>query len=108
MELRVGGEQCLLHALVPSHSNCSSCSSKRENCKMRDSSGQHLTVEFCNYPAAMSRYIDYRYCSLEEENHSAAGGNKVPVCEKFSVSNTNLHSLPGSMERDTCSLSQKL
>ncbi|NWW35263.1 TOE1 protein, partial [Panurus biarmicus] len=58
---------------------------KRENCKLRDSSGQHLTVEFCSYPADMSRYIDYRYCSLEEENHSAAGGNKVPVCEKFSA-----------------------
>ncbi|NXC79832.1 TOE1 protein, partial [Cercotrichas coryphoeus] len=58
---------------------------KRENCKLRDSSGQHLTVEFCNYPANMSRYIDYRYCSLEEESHSAAGGNKVPVCEKFSA-----------------------
>uniref|UniRef100_A0A8C3TUS4 Target of EGR1 protein 1 n=1 Tax=Catharus ustulatus TaxID=91951 RepID=A0A8C3TUS4_CATUS len=43
---------------------------KRENCKLRDSSGQHLTVEFCNYPADMSRYIDYRYCSLEEESHS--------------------------------------
>ncbi|NXM79730.1 TOE1 protein, partial [Oenanthe oenanthe] len=58
---------------------------KRENCKLRDSSGQHLMVEFCNYPANMSRYIDYRYCSLEEESHSAAGGNKVPVCERFSA-----------------------
>ncbi|NXR43686.1 TOE1 protein, partial [Hippolais icterina] len=58
---------------------------KRENCKLRESSGQHLTVEFCNYPANMSRYIDYRYCSLEEESHSAGGGNKVPVCEKFSA-----------------------
>ncbi|NXD97303.1 TOE1 protein, partial [Chaetorhynchus papuensis] len=58
---------------------------KRENCKLRDSSGQHLTVEFCNYPANVSRYIDYRYCSLEEESHSAGGGNKVPVCEKFSA-----------------------
>ncbi|NXU64077.1 TOE1 protein, partial [Horornis vulcanius] len=58
---------------------------KRENCKLRDSSGQHLLVEFCNYPADMSRYIDYRYCSLEEESHSAAGENKVPVCEKFSA-----------------------
>ncbi|NWV11903.1 TOE1 protein, partial [Ptilonorhynchus violaceus] len=57
---------------------------KRENCKLRDSSGQHLTVEFCNYPANMSRYIDYRYCSLEDESHNA-GGNKVPVCEKFSA-----------------------
>ncbi|NXY02588.1 TOE1 protein, partial [Pteruthius melanotis] len=58
---------------------------KRENCKLRDSSGQHLTVEFYNYPANMSRYIDYRYCSLEEESHSAGGGNNVPVCEKFSA-----------------------
>ncbi|XP_005521161.1 PREDICTED: target of EGR1 protein 1 [Pseudopodoces humilis] len=58
---------------------------KRENCKLRDSSGQHLMVEFCNYPASMSRYIDYRYCSVEEEGHSAAGGNKLPVCEKFSA-----------------------
>ncbi|NXY25317.1 TOE1 protein, partial [Atrichornis clamosus] len=58
---------------------------KRENCKLRDSSGQHLTVEFCNYPANMSQYIDYRYCSLEEESHNAGGANKVPVCEKFSA-----------------------
>ncbi|XP_065697818.2 target of EGR1 protein 1 isoform X1 [Patagioenas fasciata] len=58
---------------------------KRENCKLKDSGGQHLTVEFCNYPANMSRYIDYRHCSLEEECHSVGGGNKVPVCEKFSA-----------------------
>ncbi|XP_048168464.1 target of EGR1 protein 1 [Corvus hawaiiensis] len=58
---------------------------KRENCKLRDSSGQHLAVEFCHYPANMARYIDYRYCSLEEESHNAGGGNKVPVCEKFSA-----------------------
>ncbi|NXS42327.1 TOE1 protein, partial [Balaeniceps rex] len=58
---------------------------KRENCKLKDSSGQHLTVEFCNYPANMSRYIDYRHCSLEEEKHNVGRGNKVPVCEKFSA-----------------------
>ncbi|NXY45153.1 TOE1 protein, partial [Ceuthmochares aereus] len=58
---------------------------KRENCKLKDSSGQHLTVEFCNYPANMSHYIDYRHCSLEEESHSVGGGNKVPICEKFSA-----------------------
>ncbi|KAM6414900.1 target of EGR1 protein 1 [Rhynochetos jubatus] len=58
---------------------------KRENCKLKDSSGQHLTVEFCNYPATMARYIDYRHCSLEEESHNVGGGNKVPVCEKFSA-----------------------
>ncbi|NWX09197.1 TOE1 protein, partial [Caloenas nicobarica] len=58
---------------------------KRENCKLKDSSGQHLTIEFCNYPANMSHYIDYRHCSLEEECHNVGGGNKVPVCEKFSA-----------------------
>ncbi|NXK72141.1 TOE1 protein, partial [Amazona guildingii] len=58
---------------------------KRENHKLKDSSGQHLTIEFCNYPANMSVYIDYRHCSLEEENHSVGGGDKVPVCEKFSA-----------------------
>ncbi|NXJ51005.1 TOE1 protein, partial [Spizaetus tyrannus] len=58
---------------------------KRENCKLKDSSGLHLTVEFCNYPANMSCYIDYRHCSLEEESHNMGGGNKVPVCEKFSA-----------------------
>ncbi|XP_009957557.1 PREDICTED: target of EGR1 protein 1, partial [Leptosomus discolor] len=52
---------------------------KRENCKLKDSSGQHLTVEFCNYPANMSRYIDYRHCSLEEASHNVGGGNKVPA-----------------------------
>ncbi|KAM6128616.1 target of EGR1 protein 1 [Phoenicopterus ruber ruber] len=58
---------------------------KRENCKLKDSGGQHLTVEFCNYPANMSRYIDYRHCALEEKSHTVAEGNKVPVCEKFSA-----------------------
>ncbi|NXQ82235.1 TOE1 protein, partial [Nyctibius grandis] len=58
---------------------------KRENCKLKDSSSQHLTIEFCNYPANMSRYIDYRHCSLEEESHNVGGENKVSVCEKFSA-----------------------
>ncbi|XP_053928962.1 target of EGR1 protein 1 isoform X2 [Cuculus canorus] len=58
---------------------------KRENCKLKDSSSQHLTVEFCNYPANLSHYIDYRHCSLEEESHNVGGGNKVPICEKFSA-----------------------
>ncbi|NWI28931.1 TOE1 protein, partial [Sula dactylatra] len=58
---------------------------KRENCKLKASSSQHLTVEFCNYPANMSHYIDYRHCSLEEESHNVGGGSNVPVCEKFSA-----------------------
>ncbi|NXI39839.1 TOE1 protein, partial [Galbula dea] len=58
---------------------------KRENCKLKDSSSQHLTVEFCNYPTSMSHYIDYRHCSLEEESRNVGEGNKVSVCEKFSA-----------------------
>ncbi|NXX39696.1 TOE1 protein, partial [Tricholaema leucomelas] len=58
---------------------------KRENSKLKDSSSQHLTVEFCNYPANMSCYIDYRHCFLEEESHNGGGETKVPVCEKFSA-----------------------
>ncbi|KFV41604.1 Target of EGR1 protein 1, partial [Tyto alba] len=58
---------------------------QRENCKLKDSGSQHLTIEFCNYPANMSRYIDYRHCAFEEESHNVGGGNKVPVCEKFSA-----------------------
>ncbi|NXG54877.1 TOE1 protein, partial [Hemiprocne comata] len=57
---------------------------KRENDKLKDSRGQHLTIEFCNYPANMSRYIDFRHCSLED-SHNVKGENKVPVCEKFSA-----------------------
>ncbi|NXV72459.1 TOE1 protein, partial [Atlantisia rogersi] len=57
----------------------------RENCKLRDSGGPHLTVEFCSYPANMSRYIDFRHCALEEDNHDVGGENKVPVCERFSA-----------------------
>ncbi|XP_065595821.1 target of EGR1 protein 1 [Cyrtonyx montezumae] len=58
---------------------------KRENSKLKDSSSQHISVEFCSYPASMSHYIDYRHCSLEEANHSKGEANKVPVCEKFSA-----------------------
>uniref|UniRef100_A0A8C2THE8 Target of EGR1 protein 1 n=2 Tax=Coturnix japonica TaxID=93934 RepID=A0A8C2THE8_COTJA len=58
---------------------------KRENSKLQDASSQHISVEFCNYSANMSRYIDYRHCSLEEANYSEGEANKVPVCEKFSA-----------------------
>lgn len=94
-----------LHQLCPgvslSYLRALVCSSKRENCKLRDSSSQHLTVEFCNYPENMSHYIDYRHCSLEEASHSVGGENNVPVCEKFSVGNMNPCFLPGSVEKAT-------
>ncbi|KAM6262638.1 target of EGR1 protein 1 [Porphyrio hochstetteri] len=57
----------------------------RENCKLRDSGGPHLTVEFCSYPANMSHYIDFRHCALEEDNPDLGGENKGPVCERFSA-----------------------
>ncbi|XP_039340496.1 target of EGR1 protein 1 [Mauremys reevesii] len=58
---------------------------KRENCKRKDSSSQHLSIEFCNYPASMSPYIDYRYCSVADTDHNVADTNKVQVCETFSA-----------------------
>ncbi|NWX89991.1 TOE1 protein, partial [Nothoprocta pentlandii] len=56
---------------------------KRENCKLKDAGSQHLSIEFCSYPASMSRYIDYR--ALEEAKQDVGEANKVPVCEKFSA-----------------------
>ncbi|XP_025909438.1 target of EGR1 protein 1, partial [Nothoprocta perdicaria] len=56
---------------------------KRENCKLKDAGSQHLSIEFCSYPASMSHYIDYR--ALEEAKQDVAEANKVPVCEKFSA-----------------------
>ncbi|CAM5162888.1 unnamed protein product [Natator depressus] len=58
---------------------------KRENCKRKDSSSQHLSIEFCNYPESLSPYIDYRYCSLADADHNVADTNKVHVCETFSA-----------------------
>nr|XP_006117401.1 target of EGR1 protein 1 [Pelodiscus sinensis] len=62
---------------------------KRENCKRSESSSQHLSIEFCNYPASMSPYIDYRYCSLADTEPNVADTNKVPVCETFSLTMAN-------------------
>lgn len=83
------------------------CCSKRENSKLQDASSQHISMEFCNYSANMSRYIDYRHCSLEEANYSEGEANKVPVCEKFSVSNVSPCFLPGHVEKATCGQSRK-
>ncbi|XP_067423869.1 target of EGR1 protein 1 [Emydura macquarii macquarii] len=58
---------------------------KRENCKRKGSSSQHLSIEFCKYPSSMSSYIDYRYCSLADTDHTVADTEKVPICETFSA-----------------------
>uniref|UniRef100_A0A8D0L2S7 Target of EGR1 protein 1 n=1 Tax=Sphenodon punctatus TaxID=8508 RepID=A0A8D0L2S7_SPHPU len=58
---------------------------KRENGKLKDSSSCHLSIEFCNYPASMASYIDYRYCSLAESSQPARDTVKVPLCETFSA-----------------------
>ncbi|XP_029474036.1 target of EGR1 protein 1-like isoform X2 [Rhinatrema bivittatum] len=57
---------------------------KRENCKRMDGDGTYLSVEFCNYPASMSAYIDYRYCSLPPASRKPEAG-VVVVCETFSA-----------------------
>ncbi|KAM8930523.1 LOW QUALITY PROTEIN: target of EGR1 protein 1 [Pelodytes ibericus] len=54
---------------------------KRENCKLMDSNGKHLAVEFCRYPSTMSSYIDYRHCSLADSSLP----NSDTVCDKFSA-----------------------
>lgn len=58
---------------------------KRENYKLKETSAKHLTVEFCNYPASMSSFIDYRYCSVPDADGKVAKSENVPICEKFSA-----------------------
>ncbi|XP_062995808.1 target of EGR1 protein 1 [Elgaria multicarinata webbii] len=59
---------------------------KRENCRLKDSKKQHLSIEFCNYPASIASYIDYRFCSLSDANQPGIDTtNKVAICQTFSA-----------------------
>ncbi|XP_042321650.1 target of EGR1 protein 1 [Sceloporus undulatus] len=59
---------------------------KRENCRLKDSKKQHLTIEFCSYPASISSYIDYRFCSLSDTTQPGKDtANKVAICQTFSA-----------------------
>lgn len=58
---------------------------KRENYKLKEANAKHLTIEFCNYPASMSSFIDYRYCSLPDVDGQVAKSEDVPICERFSA-----------------------
>uniref|UniRef100_A0A8D0KJY7 Target of EGR1 protein 1 n=1 Tax=Salvator merianae TaxID=96440 RepID=A0A8D0KJY7_SALMN len=59
---------------------------KRENCRLKDSKKEYLNIEFCNYPASIASYIDYRFCSLSDINQpSLDSANKVVICQTFSA-----------------------
>ncbi|KAH0618689.1 hypothetical protein JD844_018098 [Phrynosoma platyrhinos] len=59
---------------------------KRDNCRLKDSKKQHLTIEFCSYPASISSYIDYRFCSLSDTTQPGKDtANKVTICQTFSA-----------------------
>nr|XP_060629371.1 target of EGR1 protein 1 [Anolis sagrei ordinatus]XP_060629372.1 target of EGR1 protein 1 [Anolis sagrei ordinatus]XP_060629373.1 target of EGR1 protein 1 [Anolis sagrei ordinatus] len=59
---------------------------KRENCRLKDSKKEHLTIEFCNYPASIASYIDYRLCSLSDNSQPGNDTvNKVTICQTFSA-----------------------
>lgn len=58
----------------------------RENYKLEASKRQHLSIEFCNYPASIASYIDYRFCSLPDTSQPGIdGANKIDICQTFSA-----------------------
>ncbi|XP_040190301.1 target of EGR1 protein 1 [Rana temporaria] len=58
---------------------------KRENGRRIDSSANHLSVEFCHYTASMSAYVDYRLCSLPDQERAGSATEGPDICEKFSA-----------------------
>ncbi|KAJ6659436.1 hypothetical protein lerEdw1_018670 [Lerista edwardsae] len=59
---------------------------KRENGKLKDSRKQHLNIEFCNYPASLASYIDYRFCSQSDASQPGIdNANKIAICQTFSA-----------------------
>ncbi|XP_061488753.1 target of EGR1 protein 1 isoform X2 [Rhineura floridana] len=59
---------------------------KRENYRLKISKKQYLIIEFCNYPASIASYIDYRFCSLSDASQAGLDpANKVTICQTFSA-----------------------
>ncbi|KAM9324629.1 target of EGR1 protein 1 [Gastrophryne carolinensis] len=58
---------------------------KRENGRRIDSSSGHLSIEFCHYGRSMSAYVDYRLCSLPDQDPACSGSEPPHICEKFSA-----------------------
>ncbi|KAG8437028.1 hypothetical protein GDO86_007929 [Hymenochirus boettgeri] len=56
---------------------------KRENRKLIDSRKNHMSIEFCSYPASMSSFVEYRYCSLPDPNQFSSKDHHI--CERFSA-----------------------
>lgn len=58
---------------------------RRENTRLTDAIGSHLSIEFCNYQQVFEDYIDYRYCNLPEADKEVTEQSKVGICERFSA-----------------------
>ncbi|XP_077306908.1 target of EGR1 protein 1 isoform X2 [Lithobates pipiens] len=58
---------------------------KRENSRRIDSSTNHLSIEFCHYTASMSAYVDYRLCSLPDQEPAGTATEGPHICDKFSA-----------------------
>ncbi|XP_073450099.1 LOW QUALITY PROTEIN: target of EGR1 protein 1 [Aquarana catesbeiana] len=58
---------------------------KRENIRRIDSSTNHLSIEFCHYTASMSAYVDYRLCSLPNQEPAGSATEGPHICDKFSA-----------------------
>ncbi|XP_075037738.1 target of EGR1 protein 1 [Mixophyes fleayi] len=58
---------------------------KRDNCRLLDVSGKHLAIEFTDYPASMSVYVDYRLCSLSDPETPVSDSAPPHICQRFSA-----------------------
>ncbi|KAM6457424.1 target of EGR1 protein 1 isoform 2-T2 [Liasis olivaceus] len=59
---------------------------KRENFRLKDSKKPYLSIEFCNYPASIDAYVEYRFCSLPDVSQAQTDiANKIVICQPFSA-----------------------
>ncbi|KAL7985153.1 hypothetical protein Chor_003723 [Crotalus horridus] len=59
---------------------------KRENFRLKDSKKPYLSIEFCNYPASIDAYVEYRFCSLPDVSQAQTdSANKIVICQPFSA-----------------------